>query len=140
MRDELKFELLRDARALEPEHLPQFFSDLEEIRRTAELQLLIAAKRGPDPDALLNVAQAAEVLNVSEDMLYRNEFSFTRHIGGKRLFSRNGIDKAIRENDLLPRQTDVKLAHRNGTVRPRQGSMKVTASRQAVAGESCRPS
>jgi excisionase family DNA binding protein len=64
-------------------------------------------------EVLLTVAEAAELLKVSKDWLYRHNFPFTRHVGGKRLFSRNGLEAAIRENDLIPRQTDANLAPRS---------------------------
>jgi excisionase family DNA binding protein len=109
--DEIKSELLRVARELPPEHLPRFFADLEEIRRTAEMQLRVATKSQPEGDELLTVAEASKRLRVSKDTLYRNDFPFTRHVGRHRLFSRNGIDRAIMQNDLTPGRTDVNLTH-----------------------------
>jgi excisionase family DNA binding protein len=111
LRDELKFELLRAARELPPELLPKFFGDLEEVRRTAEMQLRAAATAEPECDKMLTVAEASERLRVSADTLYRKEFPFTRRIGRRRLFSRNGIDAAIRQNDLTFSQTDANLTH-----------------------------
>jgi excisionase family DNA binding protein len=102
--DEIKSELLRVARELPPEHLPRFFADLEEIRRTAEMQLHVTIM-------LMTVTEASKRLRVSKDTLYRNEFPFTRHIGRHRLFSRNGIDRAIMQSDLTPERTDVNLTH-----------------------------
>jgi hypothetical protein len=43
--------------------------------------------------------------------LYRNEFAFTRHIGRRRLFSRNGIEKAILQDDLTPGRINANLTH-----------------------------
>jgi excisionase family DNA binding protein len=109
--DEIKSELLRVARELPPEHLPRFFADLEEIRRTAEMQLHVTIMSQPQGDELMTVTEASKRLRVSKDTLYRNEFPFTRHIGRHRLFSRNGIDRAIMQSDLTPERTDVNLTH-----------------------------
>jgi excisionase family DNA binding protein len=111
LREEIKSELLRVAKELPPEQIPRFFGDLEEIRRTAEMQLRVATISQPEGDALLTVAGASERLGVSKDTLYRKEFPFTRHVGRSRRFSRNGIDAAIRRNDLTPERTDVNLTH-----------------------------
>jgi excisionase family DNA binding protein len=98
----LKFELLRAARELAPEHLPRFFGDLEEVRREAEMRLHVAVKLQQADEVLLTVAEASKRLGVSADTLYRQDFPFTRRVGRRRLFSRNGIDAAIRQNDLNP--------------------------------------
>ena len=111
MWDKIKFELLDIARELSPESLPRFLGDLEEIRRTAEMQLWMGTESQPDGDVLLTVAQASERLRVCTDTLYRNEFSFTRHVGRRRLFSRNGIEKAIQQNDLTVTRIDANLTH-----------------------------
>lgn len=111
MRNEIKSELLRTARELSQESLPRFLGDLEEIRRTAEMHLRAAACSQLESDELLTVDQASKRLGVSTDTLYRNEFAFTRHIGRRRLFSRNGIEKAILQDDLTPVRNDVKLTH-----------------------------
>lgn len=109
LRDELKFELLRTARELPSQQLPKFFGDLEEVRRTAEMRLQAATKAEQEGDVLLTVAQARELLPVSADTLYRRDFPFTRRIGRKRFFSRNGIHEAIQRNDLTFARTDVTL-------------------------------
>jgi hypothetical protein len=112
LRDEIKSELLQMAKALSPEQLPRFFGDLEEIRCTAELQLRSAAKCRPAGDALLTVAEASKLPNVSADTLYRRDFPFTRHVGRRRLFSRIGIDNAIQQNDLHPGLADANITRR----------------------------
>ena len=53
MRDDIKSELLRDAREMSPDHLPRFLGDLEEIRCTAQMQLRSASKMQPEGDDLL---------------------------------------------------------------------------------------
>ena len=111
MRDEIKLELLKVAQELPPEQLPRFFGDLEEIRRTAELHAALSARQQADSDELLTVKQAAELLKVSKDTLYRRDFSFTRHVGRRLLFSRRGIDAAILHNDLNTQPTHGKVTH-----------------------------
>ena len=111
MWDEIKSELLRIARELSPERLPRFLGDLEEIRRTAEMQLRAGTKSQSECDVLLTVAEARKRLSVSADTLYRNEYAFTRHVGRRRLFSRDGIDAAISKNDLTPVRHDAGLTH-----------------------------
>lgn len=110
MREEIKLELLQVAREISPAQLAEFCGELEVIRRTAELSVAGAVKRDLSDDVLIDIEQASEILSVSTDILYRNEFSFTRHIGGRRLFSRNGIQIAIRQDDLTPRHSNGKLA------------------------------
>jgi excisionase family DNA binding protein len=109
--DKIKSELLRIAREQSLESLPRFLGDLEEIRRTAEVQLSPGTRSQPDRDVLLNVSEASKRLNVSKDTLYRNEFAFTRHFGRRRLFSRDEIEKAIQQNDLTPVRIDGNLTH-----------------------------
>jgi excisionase family DNA binding protein len=75
------------------------------------MQVRSATKMQPEGDDLLTVAEASKRLRVSKDMLYRSDFPFTRHVGRRRLFSRNGIDAAIRNNDLTPDRTDANLTH-----------------------------
>ena len=111
MRDELRLELLKVAREISPAQFAEFCGDLEVIRRTAELSVAGALKRDPADDVLMTAEQASKILNVSKDTLYRNEFVFTRFIGDRRLFSRNGIQNAIRNDDLTPRLSNGKVAH-----------------------------
>ena len=110
MWDEIKSELLQMAEKLQAEQLPRFFGDLEEIRRTAEMRLRVATRIQPEGDVLLTVAEASKRLCVSKDTLYRNEFAFTCRVGRRRLFSRDGIDEAIRRNDLTSGRPDANLA------------------------------
>jgi len=52
---------------------------------------------GAEGDKLLNTAEAASRLGVSEDYLYRHHktLAFTRRVGRKLLFSAKGIEKYI---------------------------------------------
>jgi excisionase family DNA binding protein len=103
MRDELHA-ALGLARELTPEELPRLLGDLEEVRCTAIARLTaVAPKSSPERDELLNVAEACRRLNVSKDYLYRHhrEFTFTRRVGRKLLFSSLGIDKYLRQQGGL---------------------------------------
>lgn len=111
MWDKNKLELLSIARALSPDDLPRFLGDLEEIRRTAEMQLGAAMRAQPDSDVLLPVAEASSRLGISTDMPYRNDYAFTRRVVRRRLFLRVGIEKAILQNDLPPVRSDTKPTH-----------------------------
>jgi hypothetical protein len=97
MRDELK-PILAQARTVTPEELPRLLGELEEVRATALARLTAPQPATDHADELLNVAEAASRLGVSEDYLYRHhkDFAFARHMGRKLLFSAAGIAKHIR--------------------------------------------
>lgn len=101
MRPELE-PVLAAARTMAPETLPRLLGDLEEIRSTA-LARLSAPVSQPAPDALLDVASAAERLGVSAGYLYRNHrrFSFVRRMGRSLRFSSTGIEEYIRHRSVL---------------------------------------
>ena len=117
MREEIKSELLRLARELPLDQVPRFMGDIEEVRRTAEMQLHNAAKLPPAKDELLTVAEASKLLKLSKDMLYRNKYAFTRKIGRRRLISRQGIEEAIRLDDLRPLETAANITQPKGRKR-----------------------
>lgn len=96
MRDELK-PILAQARTVAPEELPRLLGDLEEVRATALARLTAPQPAADQADELLDVAEAARRLGISEDYLYRHhkDFAFTRHMGRKLLFSSRGIEKHI---------------------------------------------
>jgi hypothetical protein len=103
LRDELQI-ALRLARELPPEQLPSFLGQIEEIRCTAMARLtapITAETSGTEE--LITIEEASLKLGVSADYLYRhkNEYSFTRRIGRKLLFSSVGIDRYIRRQDGL---------------------------------------
>lgn len=136
MQDQLKAELLRVARELPPAHLPQFFGDLEEIRYTAEMTLHTTAAATVNDDVLLTVAEACKILKVSKDTLYRKNFPFTVRIGRHRYFSRNGINLAIRQNDLTSMRDDATLTGRLTRMRKNEGPTEGSRlSRKRVGGD-----
>ena len=96
MRTELE-PVLKLARGLPPEELPEFLGALETVRVVA-LARIVAPAVDTRPDELLNVPQAAARLNVSENYLYRNSrrLPFTRRVGSKLLFSSAGLDTYLR--------------------------------------------
>lgn len=91
--------VLKLARDLNVEHLPEFLGELEQVRVTAFARLAAPVLMQPQVDRLLEIDEAANLLGVSQDYLYRHhqEFSFTRREGRRLLFSLLGIQKHIRE-------------------------------------------
>jgi hypothetical protein len=89
-------DLLKVARELPADELPQFIGELESVRATS-WQRLNAPAPAQDHDKLLDVEVAASRLGVSKDFLYRHaqSYPFTRRQGRKLLFSARGIDKHI---------------------------------------------
>jgi excisionase family DNA binding protein len=88
---------VRELASVEPlTELPRLFGALEEIRATAQIRLLQPAPT-PIQDTLLDVHEAAELLGMGRDYLYRNhnKFSFTRRMGRRLLFSSEGIQQYI---------------------------------------------
>ena len=97
MRDELQ-PALALARSLALAELPRLLGDLAEISAVATARLVSPVIERPDE--LLDVAQAAERMNLSKDYLYRHSrrFPFTRRQGRKLLFSSNGLDSYLRKS------------------------------------------
>jgi len=89
-------ELEGAARILLPEFVPAFLANLEKVRLIAFARL-VAKSPAPEPDQLVGIAEAARRLSTSTSYLYRHhqEFSFTRHVGRKVLFSSSGLDRFI---------------------------------------------
>jgi predicted DNA-binding transcriptional regulator AlpA len=106
MRDELQLVLMA-AKELPPGDLPRLLGELEEIRATAMARLMAPAPQPQQHDELLDTAQAAKRLGISKDFLYRNhrEFTFTRRVGRRLLFSGLGIDKYIKQQKHIDSKT-----------------------------------
>ncbi len=85
---------LEEARTVAPAELPKFLGDLREVECTA-LARLSAPTPAAQPDEMLTVQQACAVLKCSRDFLYKNNLPFTRRLGRKLLFSRNGITEYL---------------------------------------------
>lgn len=102
MRNELQF-ALRFAQELPADRLPRFLGDLEEIRCLAMARLIAPAPITAQSDQLLSVEEASSRLRVSKDYLYRHseDFTFTRRIGRKLLFSSSGIESHIGQQNSL---------------------------------------
>jgi len=95
---------LRLAKELPSEQLARFLGDIEEVRCTALARLSSTpAPRASEPDQLLTVMDASQKLGVSRDYLYRHshDFSFTRRMGRKLLFSKIGIERHIAQRGSL---------------------------------------
>ncbi len=84
-------------KAVEPEAIPQLRGQLAELD-TLLLSRLLAGKEPDAPeDQLLDVAEAARRLCVSESYLEHNHkrLPFTRRVGRKLLFSARGLAKYV---------------------------------------------
>ena len=81
---------------LRPEEIPDALGQLERAR--ARLFFRGTSVSGPLEDRLLNVTEAAELLDMAPDSLYRRSSSlpFTVRDGRRVRFSRAGIDRFIR--------------------------------------------
>jgi hypothetical protein len=92
-------DILRAARELPPENLPDLIGRLEEAKATAWARLAAPLPAIQEHDELFEVEDAAKRLGVSKDYLYRHhaQYPFTRRQGRKLLFSALGIDKHIRQ-------------------------------------------
>lgn len=80
---------------LEPECIPEALGRLEQVRVRLRLRAFSAATA---TDCLLDVADAAELLGMAEDTLYRKAKSlpFTVREGRSLRFSKVGIERYIR--------------------------------------------
>jgi hypothetical protein len=98
MRKDLEL-ALQLARNLKVEQLPEFLGELEHVRVVAFARLAAPVFMQPQIDRQLEVEEAAKLLGMSEDYLYRHhqKFPFTRREGRRLLFSLLGIQKHIRE-------------------------------------------
>ena len=92
---------LKAARELPAEELPGLIGQLEEAKAAAWARLTVQAPKAAEYDELLGVAEAARRLGVSRDFLYTHarEYPFTRRQGRKLLFSAQGIEKHIRQQN-----------------------------------------
>jgi predicted DNA-binding transcriptional regulator AlpA len=86
---------LKAAQNLPQEQLPRYLADLEECKATAMARLLTPAP-APTQEDYLTAKQAAAKLGCSRDFLYKSDFPFCVRLGGKRLFSAQGIDEYLR--------------------------------------------
>ena len=92
-------DILKAARELPAEDLPDLIGQLEAAKATAWARLSVPTPLPQEHDELLNVESAAARLGVSSDYLYRHhsQYPFTRRQGRKLLFSAQGIEKHIRQ-------------------------------------------
>jgi predicted DNA-binding transcriptional regulator AlpA len=106
MRNELQTVLMA-ARELPAGELPRLLGELEEIRCTAMARLAAPIPAQPPLDQLLNAAEAAHRLGISQDYLYRHhsDFPFSRRVGRRLLFSAMGIDRYIKTARHLDSKT-----------------------------------
>lgn len=78
--------------------IPGLRGELAQLDTLLLSRLLAAKDQEPPDDQLLGIAETARRLGMSEDWLYRHhkDFSFTRRMGRKLLFSSKGIEKHLR--------------------------------------------
>ena len=91
---------LGDALADVPaEEVPELIGHLEAVKALAWARLVTVQGAINSTDELLEVDEAASLLKVSADFLYRHhgDFNFTVRMGRNLRFSRQGIDDYIRE-------------------------------------------
>jgi hypothetical protein len=98
MRAELQA-VLKSARNLPPEELPELIGELAQV--TAAVKARLYSQPAPaEADDLLDVDAAARMLGQSPSWLYHHhhELPFSRRLPGSRnlLFSRLGIEKYLR--------------------------------------------
>jgi len=106
MRNALELVLMA-AQEMPRDELPLLLGELEQVRCIALARLTSAPVAPQESDEMLDPAEAGRRLGVSKDYLYRHhrDFAFTRRVGRKLLFSSAGIEKHIRQaNVLTPRR------------------------------------
>lgn len=91
--------LIRLARELSADELPELVGYLESAKAVAWQRLVSPVSAPQEHDELLDVETAASRLGVSTDYLYRHsaDYPFTRRQGRKLLFSALGLEKHIRQ-------------------------------------------
>jgi predicted DNA-binding transcriptional regulator AlpA len=97
--------LLRLARLLHQDDVPEFLGELERIRAIAWSRLTVPSAQvsaSPD-DELVGVKEASRRLGVSSSYLYQhhNSFPFTRRVGRSLRFSIKGIESYIQRTGVL---------------------------------------
>lgn len=84
------------------EEIPAALGMLEQVRARLTFRALSASR--PPADRLLSVAEAADLLGIAEDTLYRRSgsYPFTVREGRRVRFSRLGIERYIRSKQGRP--------------------------------------
>ena len=103
--DHLFQELKETIVQVAPEELHAFLGKLEEMKSIVLSHLLPTApcsqkNDAKETDELLEVKEASRKLKVSKNYLYQNSrhLPFTVRVGSRLLFSAQGIDRYIRQN------------------------------------------
>jgi len=87
------------AQTLPPDSIPGALGQLARLEARLTARMVAAAKGSPEPDRLLSAPQAADLLDLSPDTLYRKarSFPFTILLPGRQVrFSALGIERYIR--------------------------------------------
>jgi len=93
----LSEDLIVVARDTPVDDLPALIGILESAKAVAWSRLTAPQPIPSQADELIDVSEAARRLGMSEDYVYRHhkDFTFTRHMGSRLLFSLRGIEKHI---------------------------------------------
>lgn len=79
------------------EVLKALWADVRQLEKVLVLRILTApTTASPPEDKLLNIDEAAAILGMSKDRLYRHDYPFTIRDGGLLRFSNNGIQRYIK--------------------------------------------
>ncbi|MGZ8373316.1 MAG: helix-turn-helix transcriptional regulator [Nitrospira sp.] len=92
--DELLSDLTKVA-SLPPEVATGLWADIRTLEKALVLRMITSAAAKPLEDRLISIDEAASILGMSKDRLYRKEYPFTVREGGLLRFSSNGIQKYI---------------------------------------------
>jgi hypothetical protein len=77
--------------------LKALWADVRNLEKILVLRMLMApATTSPPEDKLIGIDEAAAILSMSKDRLYRTDYPFAFKDGGLLLFSYNGIQRWIR--------------------------------------------
>lgn len=82
---------------LPPEVVRALWVDVRHLEKVLVLRLLMApSTASPSEDRLIDIDEAASILGMSKDRLYRKDYPFTIREGGLLRFSSVGIQRYIK--------------------------------------------
>ena len=82
---------------LPPDVVRALWVDVRNLEKVLVLRLLMAPTTASHPeDKLISIDEAASILGMTKDRLYRHDYPFTIRDGGLLRFSSNGIQRYIK--------------------------------------------